>query len=97
LDRFFAKVSALDKTQEGTVRILHLGDSHVAADYITGTTRRWLQHRFGQAGRGFVAVDQRAEYSGRRLHRKGWKRTRIVDKGRAGQTFGFSGMAREST
>jgi GDSL-like lipase/acylhydrolase family protein len=96
LDRFFARLRELEKTQEGTVRILHLGDSHVAADYITGTARRWLQHRFGEAGRGFVAVDQRAEYSGRRLHRKGWKRTRIVDKGRAGGIFGFSGMALES-
>jgi lysophospholipase L1-like esterase len=78
------------------VRILHLGDSHVAADYITGTIRSSLQHRFGDAGRGFVAIDQRAEYGGRRLHRKGWKRTRIVDQGRAGLPFGFSGMSLES-
>jgi hypothetical protein len=96
LDRVFARFDELDQTGEGTVRILHLGDSHVAADYITGTARKWLQYRFGSAGRGFIAVDQRAEYGGRRLHRKGWRRTRIVDAGRAGSPMGFAGMSIES-
>jgi hypothetical protein len=96
LDRLFARFDEIDQRGEGTVRILHLGDSHVAADYITGTVRKWLQHRFGLAGRGFVAIDQRAEFGGRRLHRKGWRRTRIVDKGREGSAMGFAGMSLES-
>lgn len=96
LDRVFARLADLDRTRDGHVRILHLGDSHVAADYITGTIRSSLQYRFGDAGRGFVAIDQRSEYGGRRLHRKGWKRARIVDQGMAGKAFGFSGMSLES-
>lgn len=93
LDPFFRKLDELQKLKDGHVRILHLGDSHIAADYITRVTRRRLQARFGNGGRGFVAIDQRARYGGRRLDRKGWSRTRIVDKGQKGQPFGFSGMA----
>jgi hypothetical protein len=96
LDRVFERLDELGDGGEEPVRILHLGDSHIAADYITGTIRESLQYRFGDAGRGFIAIDQRAAYGGRRLHRKGWKRTRIVDAGRARTPFGFSGMSLES-
>lgn len=91
LERFFKKLDALEEGSEGQVRILQLGDSHIAADYITRTARRHLQARFGKAGRGFVAVDQRAQFGGRRLSRDGWQRVRIVDEGAQG-AFGFSGM-----
>ena len=41
--------------QEGAItRVLHFGDSHVAADYWTGELRRRLQGRFGDAGPGQV-------------------------------------------
>jgi len=36
------------------VRILHYGDSHTAADFITNGIRRNLQKKFGDGGRGFV-------------------------------------------
>jgi lysophospholipase L1-like esterase len=36
------------------VTILHLGDSHIASDRITGEVRRLLQARFGDAGRGLM-------------------------------------------
>ena len=35
-------------------RVLHFGDSHVAADYWTGELRRLLQQRFGDAGPGYL-------------------------------------------
>ena len=35
-------------------RVLHFGDSHVAADYWSGELRRLLQARYGDAGPGFV-------------------------------------------
>lgn len=92
LARIFRKLDQLDRTKEGLVRILHLGDSHIAADYITRTVRERFQARFGDAGRGFVVVDQRAPYGGRRLKRKGWRRERIVDRDGPGKPFGFSGM-----
>lgn len=49
---------ALAKLEAGTatepVTILHLGDSHIASDGITGEMRRLLQARFGDAGRGLM-------------------------------------------
>ena len=49
----FEKLAALDDLIAATrpVRILHFGDSHVAADYWTDVVRRRLQDRFGDAGR----------------------------------------------
>jgi lysophospholipase L1-like esterase len=38
------------------VRIYWLGDSHTAADYLTGALRTRLQTRFGVGGPGFVRV-----------------------------------------
>jgi lysophospholipase L1-like esterase len=38
------------------VRITQFGDSHTAADIQTGAVRRSLQARFGDGGRGFVAI-----------------------------------------
>jgi lysophospholipase L1-like esterase len=35
-------------------RVIHFGDSHVAADYWSGELRRLLQGRYGDAGPGFV-------------------------------------------
>ena len=93
LDGFFRKLDRIDRTKQGRVRVLQLGDSHIAADYITRTIRGYLQDRFGDAGRGFVAVAQHAQYGGRLSHRQGWERHRIVDPGRARQPFGFSGMS----
>lgn len=39
---------------EGQARVVVYGASHVAADVWTGTVRRELQARFGDAGHGFV-------------------------------------------
>ncbi|HTG17309.1 MAG TPA: GDSL-type esterase/lipase family protein [Blastocatellia bacterium] len=39
---------------EWVTRVLHYGDSHVAADILTGALRRQLQLWFGEAGAGFV-------------------------------------------
>jgi len=97
LDRTFLQLDTLVDNPERNVRILHLGDSHIAGDYISGTIREELQKTFGDAGRGFVHIEQKAPYGGRRLKRSGpWKRARIVDQGQAGRPFGFSGMSFES-
>jgi lysophospholipase L1-like esterase len=57
LKRFFEALAALDDgTATGDVRIVQFGDSHTAADMLTGTARRALQTRFGDGGRGFVAI-----------------------------------------
>jgi lysophospholipase L1-like esterase len=52
--------AALASTQRGerVTRIVHYGDSHVAADILTGALRRSLQSCFGDAGPGFVLAGQ---------------------------------------
>jgi lysophospholipase L1-like esterase len=47
---------ALSRASQGefVARIVHYGDSHVAADILTGALRRELQAFFGDAGGGFV-------------------------------------------
>ena len=57
LDAFFARLAKTDRKEPGAVtRILHYGDSTIASDYISGTMRRRLQARFGDAGHGFILV-----------------------------------------
>lgn len=52
--------SALQQLGAGTrsqhVRVLWLGDSHTAADYLSGAVRRTLAERFGDGGPGFVRI-----------------------------------------
>jgi lysophospholipase L1-like esterase len=54
LNRALAELSA--GTRREAVRILWLGDSHTAADYLTGALRARLEKRFGVGGPGFVRV-----------------------------------------
>ncbi len=45
------KLAAADSN---TVTIVHIGDSHIQADFATGKTRALLQSRYGSAGRGLI-------------------------------------------
>jgi lysophospholipase L1-like esterase len=57
LRRFFEALARLEAGQaQDDVRITQFGDSHTAADIETGAVRRALQTRFGDGGRGFVAI-----------------------------------------
>ncbi len=57
LDAFFAHLARTDRQEAGAVtRILHYGDSTIASDYVSGTVRRRLQARFGDAGHGFILI-----------------------------------------
>ncbi|WP_010544091.1 GDSL-type esterase/lipase family protein [Sphingomonas elodea] len=49
----FAKLRDARRTGQ-TVRILQIGDSHTAADQVTGSWRTLLQARFGRGGRGIL-------------------------------------------
>ncbi len=51
ISHFFGK---LRDAENGKVRVLHIGDSHLQTDYYTGTLRNTLQSIFGYGGRGFV-------------------------------------------
>jgi lysophospholipase L1-like esterase len=56
LEPFFKALQELQNRKRKQVHILHIGDSHLQADFFTGEVRRRLQadSRFGQAGRGFI-------------------------------------------
>jgi lysophospholipase L1-like esterase len=60
LTHFYADLASLEQHKRKTpVRVLWLGDSHTAADYLTGALRARLQTRFGAAGPGFVRIGVR--------------------------------------
>jgi lysophospholipase L1-like esterase len=57
LARLFERLATLDGGHgHDDVRILQYGDSHTASDTGTAPFRRRLQSRFGDGGRGFVAL-----------------------------------------
>ena len=51
---FFKKLQKLANGDSSQISILHIGDSHIQADFITREVRKNLQLRFGNAGRGLV-------------------------------------------
>jgi len=55
LKRFHDRLAALEAGQVPHVLVLQIGDSHTAADYLTGRLRTLLQARFGNGGRGMIA------------------------------------------
>jgi lysophospholipase L1-like esterase len=59
LKHLYEALAELDAGQShDDVNILHFGDSHTAADFETGPLRRALQSRFGDGGRGFLAIGE---------------------------------------
>jgi hypothetical protein len=58
---FFEKLRhlrALPDDSVKTVSIVHIGDSHIQADFFTGTVRKLMNHYFGNPGRGLIAPNR---------------------------------------
>ena len=98
LHRFQEALAALaDGARSEPVRILWLGDSHTAADFMTHEVRRRLQRRFGNGGPGFVRVGISPYRHGRVKVDRGGKWQRLP-RGPATETptddgvFGLGGM-----
>ncbi len=51
---FFEKLRQLENGEIDRVNIVHIGDSHVQADFWTGDLRHKFQNRFGAGGRGLI-------------------------------------------
>lgn len=74
LNPFYRNLDSLFCFKNSVVNIVHIGDSHIQADFLTSSTRCNFQEYFGNAGRGFVfpyrlartagALDVRFNYSG---------------------------------
>lgn len=54
LRHFYTQLEKLERGQTRQVKILHIGDSHIQADWFSGRLRLALQKRYGSAGRGLV-------------------------------------------
>lgn len=82
LDAFYKKVDELQQGKRKQVRIVHIGDSHLQADFLTGEARRLLQAQFGNAGRGFVFPYRAAKTNGPSDYKSGaygdWDAKRVV-------------------
>ena len=96
LDDFFDRLEPL-RRGDGMqpVRIVHLGDSQIASDYITDLVRRRLEFRYGSAGQGFLFVDRPTRSSGRKVRTgdasDGWEIVKITERENPGPV-GFSGV-----
>lgn len=79
------------------VPIIHYGDSHIQAGYMTETVRRRLQTVFGNAGRGFVVPLKLASSNEPRDYsissKNSFSSTKIVNKGLLDFDPGVSGVA----
>jgi LysM repeat protein/lysophospholipase L1-like esterase len=51
IEPFFIKLANADRKK---VKVLHIGDSHVQADFFPGYIRENIQQVFGHGGRGFI-------------------------------------------
>lgn len=64
LQSFFEALKSLETQKTKTVSIVHFGDSHIQADFMTGVVRKKMQDCFGNAGRGFVFPYKIAQTNG---------------------------------
>ncbi|MEL7119103.1 MAG: GDSL-type esterase/lipase family protein [Bacteroidota bacterium] len=61
LNNFIQSIKALELSQQQKVNIIHIGDSHIQADFFTGKMRDLLQSRFGHGGRGLIFPAKQAD------------------------------------
>ncbi|MDU1889342.1 MAG: LysM peptidoglycan-binding domain-containing protein [Dysgonomonas sp.] len=54
LTSIFEKLYNLEKNKKGKINIVHIGDSHIQADFFTNTIREVMQNQFGNGGVGFT-------------------------------------------
>ncbi|MES2838641.1 MAG: GDSL-type esterase/lipase family protein [Bacteroidota bacterium] len=54
LKSYYASLNKLQKDSLKVVSILHIGDSHIQADFFSGKLRQNYQLKYGNAGRGLV-------------------------------------------
>jgi len=94
MDAFFRGLRAREHGGR-SVRVLHWGDSTIAADGVAGTVRRELQERFGDAGPGFLpaSVDIRWVFRPNiaRWQRGNWGTHNIAQGGLSSARYGLAG------
>ncbi len=97
LDHVFVAMAAAEGKEPGRiVRVLHWGDSTIAADGIAGTVRDRLVARFGDGGPGFLAVAVDPQWSLRpgvtRVTEGEWQSFNITFGGAPTSRYGLAGI-----
>lgn len=54
LDDFYESLYQLKLNGKSKINIIHIGDSHIQADFLTRAVRNHFQNFFGNAGRGLI-------------------------------------------
>lgn len=68
LPNFTAGLHRLEQGADTVLHIVHIGDSHIQAEFVTDELRRLLQEKYGNAGRGLMpplrlaGTNQTAQY-----------------------------------
>jgi lysophospholipase L1-like esterase len=101
LEHFVSSLHDIENGSKQKISIVHIGDSHIQADFLTGQTRKLFQERFGNAGRGFVfpykiakswgPLDVKFNYTGNWKHSTILSTTSSLNLGAAGFTVAGSG------
>ncbi len=97
MDAFYEKLAQTERKEPGAVtRVLHYGDSVITSDYISGTMRRRMQARYGDAGHGFILVANPWEWYFHNdvLHfaTEGWNANRITGPLTKDGAYGLGGV-----
>ncbi|MCU0690603.1 MAG: hypothetical protein MUF54_04310, partial [Polyangiaceae bacterium] len=97
LDAFHAALLAVEHKRPGAIaRIVHYGDSLLAVDFVTGTLRRKLQERFGDAGHGYMPIaNPWPGYFHNDVYRRAttdWTVSRVVGPFAADDLYGLGGV-----
>jgi lysophospholipase L1-like esterase len=97
LCRFFENLSHLRKLSNDSVKnisVVHIGDSHIQADFFTGTARKLMNHYFGNPGRGLIAPNRLMKSNNGRHYKitssKQWKHSFVVKPN--GIPIGITGL-----
>jgi LysM repeat protein len=95
LEPLFQKLKNLQQ-QKTKINIVHIGDSHIQADFFSGKFRQNLQQQFGDGGRGFVFPYSLAKTNGpsdiRFSSNETWESQRNIYADN-GNPVGLSGIA----
>lgn len=96
---FFQKLLTLQKEKSGKINIVHIGDSHIQADFFSGYMRKNLQNQFGNGGRGLVFPYSLAKTNGvgdvRFTSNQSWESQRNISPD-SGRPIGISGFSLET-
>ncbi len=99
LTNFFKVLKKLENEGKNKVNIVHIGDSHIQADFFSGKVRTLMQERFGNGGLGFTFPYQLAKTNSNNFMRYSsnmvWENRRNIYPVN-GANVGLSGIALSS-